>query len=155
MMLGPMNHAQMAVQKQISDLRRKTGLTSPLAFAQAYLSAHLKLEPSRMHRELFAMLLDVSHQRGARLAIAAPRGHAKSTIVSLAYILWCICYRTERYIMLISNTLDQANDFLSQIKSELHPRRLESEVRWKNRSRVVYCMNRSLRLRRILLSKER
>ncbi len=114
-----MNHAQMAVQRQISDLRRKTGLTSPLAFAQAYLSAHLKLEPSRMHRALFAMLLDVSHQRGARLAIAAPRGHAKSTIVSLAYILWCICYRTERYIMLISNTLDQANDFLSQIKHVL------------------------------------
>ncbi len=118
-MLGPTNHAQTAVQRQISDLRRKTGLTSPLAFAQTYLSTHLKHKPSRMHRELCAMLQDVSHQRGARLAIAAPRGHAKSTIVSLAYILWCICYRTERYIMLISNTLDQANDFLSQIKDVL------------------------------------
>lgn len=118
-MLGPTNNAQTAVQLQITDLRRKAGSTSPLTFAQTYLSTHLKLEPSRMHRDLFEMLRDVSHQRGARLAVAAPRGHAKSTIVSLAYILWCICYHTERYIMLISNTLDQANDFLSQIKSEL------------------------------------
>ena len=118
-MLGLTNLAETTVQRQISDLRRKAGSTSPLTFAQAYLPSHLKLKPSRMHCDLFEMLQEVSHQRGARLAIAAPRGHAKSTIVSLAYVLWCICYCTERYIMLISNTLDQANDFLSQIKSEL------------------------------------
>ena len=97
-MLDPMNHAQLAVQRQISDLRRKTGLTSPLAFAQAYLSAHLKLEPSRMHRELFAMLREVSQKRGARLAIAAPRGHAKST-TSLPAILFRSCSRVAIYPM--------------------------------------------------------
>ena len=117
----------MAVQKQISELRRKAGSTSPLTFAKAYLPSHLRLKPSRMHCDLFEMLQEVSHQRGARLAIAAPRGHAKSTIVSLAYVLWCICYRTERYIMLISNTLDQASDFLSQIKSELDSNELLQE----------------------------
>ena len=74
-MLGPTNHAETTVQRQISDLRRKAGSTSPLTFAQTYLPTHLKLKPSRMHRDLFEMLRDVSHQRGARLAIAAPRGH--------------------------------------------------------------------------------
>ena len=119
-MISQMNNVQTAVLQEISELRRKTGLTSPLGFAQTYLLHHLKLKPSMMHCELFDMLQVVSHKRGARLAIAAPRGHAKSTIVSLAYILWCICYRKEQYIMLISNTLDQASDFLSQIKSELY-----------------------------------
>ncbi len=71
-MLSQMNHAQMAVQKQISELRRKAGSTSPLTFAKAYLPSHLRLKPSRMHCDLFEMLQEVSHQRGARLAIAAP-----------------------------------------------------------------------------------
>ncbi len=107
------------MQREISALRRKTGERSILAFAQTYLPTHFKLAPSSMHEELFVDLQEASKQRGARLAIAAPRGHAKSTIVSLTYILWCICYRTEPYIMLISNTLDLSSDFLSQIKREL------------------------------------
>lgn len=111
--------AQEAILREISALRRKAGERSILAFAQTYLPAHFKLAPSPMHTELFVDLQDASRQRGARLAIAAPRGHAKSTIVSLAYLLWCICYRTEPYIMLISNTLDLSSDFLSQIKREL------------------------------------
>lgn len=77
--------ARQAARRQISALRRKTGEQSILAFAKAYLPAHFKLAPSPMHKELFVDLQNASRQRGARLAIAAPRGHAKSTIVSLAY----------------------------------------------------------------------
>jgi len=40
-------------------------------------------------------------------------------VVSLAYVLWCICYELEPYILLISNTADQSVDLLAAIKGEL------------------------------------
>ncbi len=67
--------------------------------------------------------------RGARLAVAAPRGHAKSTIVSCAYLLWCLCYGLERYILLISDSGDQANDLLSHAKEELTGNPLLGRIR--------------------------
>jgi hypothetical protein len=105
--------------KSVSDLRRGIGRTSLRRFAEVYLHHYFKEEPGVMHAELFEMLETATAKRGTRLAIAAPRGHAKSTIVSLAYILWCVCYGFEDYIVLISNTADQANDALSHLKKEL------------------------------------
>ena len=111
--------AQEAVRRQLTAVRRKAGEQSILAFARAYLPVHFKLAPSSMHTELFSELQNATVQRGARLAIAAPRGHAKSTIVSLTYVLWSICYHKESFILLISNTFELSSDFLSQIKQEL------------------------------------
>lgn len=112
---------------QVSELRRALARQSPLAFAKLYLPANVPLPPSSMHLALSERLAAMTTQRSARVAIAAPRGHAKSTLVSLAYVLWCICYGLEPFILLISATLDQATDFLSQVKKELasNPRILE------------------------------
>ena len=57
--------------------------------------------------------------RGERIAVAAPRGHAKSTLVSQAYVLWSLCYQREQFIVLISNTGQQAEEMLEHIKTEL------------------------------------
>ncbi len=111
--------AQEAARRLLSAVRRKAGEQSILTFALTYLPDHFKLAPSSMHTELFAELQKATARRGARLAIAAPRGHAKSTIVSLTYVLWSICYYMESFILLISNTFDLSSDFLSQIKREL------------------------------------
>ena len=54
-----------------------------------------------------------------RVAIAAPRGHAKSTSITLAYTLASICFRYKRYVVLVANTEDIANDFLAGIRDEL------------------------------------
>ena len=111
--------AQAYARRKISALRREAGQKQIITFAKTYLPAHFRLEPSPMHTELVAALQQASRQRGARLAIAAPRGHAKSTLVSLAYVLWCICYRREPFILLISHTQLQAVDALEQVKNEL------------------------------------
>ncbi|MCH8824634.1 MAG: phage terminase large subunit [Planctomycetes bacterium] len=113
------NSTKEEMQRQLSAFRRKACKQSILKFAQTYLPAHYKYAPSSMHLQLFEDLQKATVERGVHLAIAAPRGHAKSTIVSHTYILWCICYHTEPYIMLISNTLDLSSDFLSLIKREL------------------------------------
>ncbi len=55
----------------------------------------------------------------ARIAQAAPRGHAKSTIASLILPLWCIVSEKRKFIGLVSDTTEQAAEFLEFIKAEL------------------------------------
>lgn len=53
------------------------------------------------------------------VAIAAPRGHAKSTAISLCYVLAAVCFREHDYIWIISDTETQSIQFLQDIKGEL------------------------------------
>lgn len=100
--------------------RRKLGARSPQAFAEVYLKNNCSVPFSKMHLELFQKLLDITSSRKAKLAIAAPRGHAKSTIVSLVYVLWCVLYLKERLILIASNTTEQAIALLKDIKHQLN-----------------------------------
>ena len=53
------------------------------------------------------------------VAIAAPRGHAKSTAVTLAYCLAAVLFRERDYVIIISDTETQSIQFLNDIKEEL------------------------------------
>lgn len=53
------------------------------------------------------------------VAIAAPRNHAKSTAISFAYTLACVLFRERQYVLLVSDTVTQAVQFLGDIKKEL------------------------------------
>ena len=53
-----------------------------------------------------------------RLAMAAPRGHAKSTLASFLLPLWHLALDTKHFILLVSNTHAQAVKFLQAIKYE-------------------------------------
>lgn len=105
--------------KLVSYVRRKMGGESLLVFAQTYLSSYFHLPPSSFHEELINILQDISLNRNQRVAVAAPRGYAKSTIVNLAYPLWAICYEREKFIVIISDTIQQAARLLASIKSQL------------------------------------
>jgi predicted phage terminase large subunit-like protein len=108
-----------AAQAEMSSTVRTQAAVSLELFARYYLKHHFPLAPSAMHKELFASLTAMTKSRGVRLAVAAPRGHAKSTIVSLAYPLWCICFRHEPSIIMIANTGEQSQEYLANIKREL------------------------------------
>ena len=54
-----------------------------------------------------------------KVAIAAPRGHAKSTAITHAYILAMMLFRVKRFCLLVSDTEGQASEFLGDIKNEL------------------------------------
>lgn len=56
---------------------------------------------------------------GTRSAVAAPRGHAKSTVMSLKNVLHAALYGYKQYILLLSDTETQAAGFLEAIKYEL------------------------------------
>ena len=107
------------LKTDISVLRHSLAAQSPQKFAEVYLESHCNLPFSEMHKELFSLLKLATEKRNFRLAVAAPRGHAKTTVISLAYVLWSICYRLEQYIVIISNTADQSVELLKAVKEEL------------------------------------
>ncbi|GEM_PF-72744 len=91
-----------------------------LDFGRQYFSHYCMLPPSRLHVELcdeFERILAAPD--GERIAIAAPRGSAKTTWASLLLPLMCIAYDLKRFVVLISDTQAQAIQYLSDIKHEL------------------------------------
>lgn len=114
------NHETSAVaQRAVSIGRRAAGRRSLAVFAQIYFSQQLDLPPSRMHCDLFQRLQEATAKRLVNLAVAGPRGHGKTIIVSFVYVLWCILYTRERYIVIICNNADLANEKLASIKAAL------------------------------------
>lgn len=105
----------------------------PAVFGRTYLSHYFTRPSPAFHRELAALWRKrvmknrdpetereaMLSDKGTRSAIAAPRGHAKSTVMSLQNVLHAALYGYKRYILLISDTEAQAVGFLDAIKNEL------------------------------------
>ena len=53
------------------------------------------------------------------VAIAAPRGHAKSTAITLGYGLATLLFRERKFMLLVSDTESQSSLFLGLFKQEL------------------------------------
>lgn len=73
---------------------------------------------SAFHRSLLTRpKVGWQHRKDKRRdAVAAPRGHAKSTIASFAEIVHDIVYDLERYICIVSARSDLANDIVATLK---------------------------------------
>ena len=111
---------RVALAAELRAKRRAICEQSVELFARTYLGHHFQLAPSQMHIDLFALLGEITlQQRPRRVAVAAPRGHAKTTVTSLAFVLWCILYRKEMFVLLVSATREQASALLKTIKHEL------------------------------------
>ncbi|EOH1157910.1 hypothetical protein ACLN29_004652, partial [Salmonella enterica subsp. enterica serovar Kiambu] len=75
---------------------------------------------SQLHNYLFERLPQiVASPEGENDAIAAPRGEAKSTLVSQLFTLWCIIRGIKHYPVIIMDSIDQAYPMLEAIKAEL------------------------------------
>jgi len=69
-----------------------------------------------LHRELWELFFDLTKPK---VAVAAPRGHAKSTAGTHATILFFMLMRVRSFCLLVSDTEGQAVEFLGDIKAEL------------------------------------
>jgi predicted phage terminase large subunit-like protein len=67
------------------------------------------------HKECWELCC--SHEK--YVAIAAPRGHAKSTAITLGYGLATLLFRERKFMLLVSDTESQASLFLGLFKEEL------------------------------------
>lgn len=114
-----LRRAKSATAAEVAELRRVSASADLLAFMRVYLPETARLPFCRMHEEIAAELDGSLEHRGIRYAVAAPRGHAKSTLVSKAHVLRAAVTGKERFIVLISETADQAVGHLASIKTEL------------------------------------
>lgn len=90
-----------------------------LEWGRRYLPAHFSKPPSEMHRWLAAELDGFANRRGQKLNVIGPRGSAKSTVATLAYALQSAVTGAEPYIWIVSDTRQQAQMHLDNVKAEL------------------------------------
>ena len=128
-----------AEYRQGAPLMGEHGLRKSLAafdlsyFGRAYLRHYFVRKSPKFHKELDSIwengvmkgknpLLEakkISRMDGTRQAVAAPRGHAKSTNFTFKDSLHAVLYAYKHYILILSDSSDQAEGFLEDIKTEL------------------------------------
>jgi predicted phage terminase large subunit-like protein len=110
--------SKVAALEQAVIERRRLLCRDFLKFRKQYFQGYHGFSDAAFHHEIAGLLQEITKQRGARVAIAAPRESAKSTIVTLQWVIYCICYKLEKFIVIASNTKEQAMNYLSNIKVE-------------------------------------
>lgn len=106
----------------IAERRRKVfdPVTGFEYWDRHYFPHYGKAEPSELHKYLYRRLPQIVNSKGGqRDAIAAPRGEAKSTKVSMSFVLWCVVTAIKWYPVIIMDAFEQAAEMLEAIKAEL------------------------------------
>jgi hypothetical protein len=92
----------------------------PEIFAHVYFRHILRVKSSRFHMELYNLIKKiVDSPKSCYVAVAAPRGNAKTQILSVILPLWCVALGIKEFIVLISETSNLAMSNLESIKHEL------------------------------------
>ncbi len=102
-------------------LRRQAAQADFGVFTQTYFPHYIRSpHRSKLHDYLFVRLVEIANSPKSETdAIAAPRGEAKSTLVSQLYVLWCLVTGRKRYPVIVMDSIDQAYPMLEAIKAEL------------------------------------
>ncbi len=89
-------------------------------FAQTYFPHYVKGDASAFHEYAFKRFPECVNDKakGYKEAIAAPRGEAKSTIITQLFTLWCNVTERKYFTGIIMDSMDQAEQMLAAIKVE-------------------------------------
>lgn len=101
--------------------RRKRAWDDYDFFVETYFPHYVRSKhKSELHKYLFKRLPElVASEKSETDAIAAPRGEAKSTLVTQLFTLWCLVTARKRYPVIVMDSIDQAYPMLEAIKAEL------------------------------------
>lgn len=107
-------------QGQVPKVKTKAIPLTPTlieGFVHTYLAAKYdhRTPTPEFHRELWELFC----RPEAKIVAAAPRGHAKSTAITEAYVLADILFRNSDYVVVVSETYPQAVEFIREYKTEL------------------------------------
>ncbi len=83
-------------------------------FAEDFLGEFLTQTTPEFHKEIYDLIRNKS-----RLALAAPRSFAKSTLVSVIFPLYCLTFKLKQDIVIISASETLAVEWLRKIKHQL------------------------------------
>jgi len=88
-------------------------------FCRTYFPHYFTFEPSASQHDLISEAEEISDlKQGAASANAMPRGEGKSTIISMAWIIWLDVTGRKHYGLLVMDTYDQAALQLTAAKVE-------------------------------------
>ena len=90
-----------------------------LEWGRRFLPHYFRRPPSDLHRQLEQWWWEAERRRGQKLNVIGPRGGAKSTVGTLAWVLRSAVEGREPYIWIVSDTKQQAENQLESIKAEL------------------------------------
>jgi len=102
--------------------RKQQCATNMALFAKTYFPEIFKSDFCEFHTEIIESIQNTilyNKDKKNYYCRSAPRGHGKSQVISFLLILWCICYAYKKNILLVSDTNDQAKQFIMAIKQEL------------------------------------
>lgn len=92
-------------------------------FARYYFPEFFNNPTPAFHWELIDLAREMERPRAERgtlgCVVAAPRGHAKSTILTFLMPLWWIVFKKKRFIVIVSDTSTMADGFVSDIRKQL------------------------------------
>ena len=116
-----MIHQKLGARFQ-QDESRQLAKVDLLEWGCQFLPDYFVHPPSLMHRWLsteLGQLQAYPRKRGVKINVIGPRGGAKSTLGTLAFVLRTACEATEPYIWIVSDTQQQAQLHLDNLKTEL------------------------------------
>jgi len=103
-----------------NGIRRELGQIDICFFARAYYPQYFTSAIPDFHLEMYDLMETIVNGKGGnKVAIASPRGSAKTTLWDFILPLWCALYRKKRFIILISDSSGQAESYLGNIKEEI------------------------------------
>ncbi len=98
-------------------LAQHRGLYDLEWFAKRFFPSYCDAAFSQMHEKLFEYY--PNQERAKKVVIAAPRGHAKTTIMLTIQALHAICYGYEPFIVIVAQCKKEAESRVKQILYEL------------------------------------
>lgn len=117
-----------------NGLRKKLGAIDLEFFGRAYFGHYFSRPAPPFHRELDDIwqagvlkgrcpttakaIKTISRLPGAHRVVAAPRGHAKSTTLTFKGTMHAVLYQYKHYPIIISDSSEQAEGFLDNIRVE-------------------------------------
>ncbi len=116
------NNSKLILDKAVSDPIFREALVREnfYWFIHIYFPDYITYPFAKFHKEMVFSLQEIEDN----LVIAAFRGSGKSTIVSLAYVIWSMIGKSnKRFVVICSNTSRQAELLMFNIKNtlEIHP----------------------------------
>jgi hypothetical protein len=92
----------------------------PDAFAHYYFKHILRSPSSEFHFMLYSLIKKINEtEHPSNIAIAAPRGNAKTQIINMILPIWCAAFELKKFIVIMSETSRLAEANLESIKYEL------------------------------------
>ncbi|MCF8043833.1 MAG: hypothetical protein K9K65_06030 [Desulfarculaceae bacterium] len=91
-------------------------------FCYTYLPHYFDFPPAEFHREMVKLASrrpdPAKGEAVIPIALGAPRGFAKSTVIAFAYVLWEALFHRRSNVLIVSETKDLAQDHVASIAAE-------------------------------------